>query len=62
MEPPLAHLIPEMTSNLLVPAAILAYLFVLDWRMALASLVTLVLGLLVILLGMRSYPPSGRGW
>ncbi len=46
MEPTLAHLIPEMTANLLVPLAILVYLFILDWRMALASLVTLVIGML----------------
>lgn len=40
MEPTLAHLLPEMTSNLLVPVSIAVYIFVLDWRMGLASLVT----------------------
>ena len=35
MERPLAHLLPEMTSNLLAPVCILLYLFFLDWRMAL---------------------------
>ena len=35
MEVPLAHIIPEMTSNLLVPLAIVVCLFALDWRMAL---------------------------
>lgn len=45
MEPTLAHLIPEMTANVLIPLAILVYLFVLDWRMALASMVTLVIGM-----------------
>ena len=34
MEPILAHLVPEMTSNLFVPLCIIVYLFVLDWRMA----------------------------
>ena len=33
MEPILAHMFPEMTANLLVPVAILIYLFLLDWRM-----------------------------
>ena len=33
MEPTLAHLIPEMTANLLVPVAIAVYIFALDWRM-----------------------------
>ena len=46
MEPILAHLVPEMTSNLFVPLCIIVYLFVLDWRMALASLVTLPIGFL----------------
>ena len=31
MEPTLAHLLPEMTSNLLVPVSIAVYIFVLDW-------------------------------
>ena len=44
MEPILAHLVPEMTSNLFVPVCMLVYLFVLDWRMALLSLVTLPIG------------------
>lgn len=44
MEPILAHLVPEMTSNLLAPFCLLVYLFVLDWRMALAALVTLPIG------------------
>ena len=31
-----------MTANVLVPLVIVVYLFVMDWRMALLSLVTLV--------------------
>lgn len=46
METTLAHLIPEMTANLCVPACILIYLLALDWRMALASLITLPIGML----------------
>lgn len=45
MESTFAHLIPEMTANVLVPLVIVVYLFVMDWRMALLSLVTLVVGL-----------------
>ena len=45
MEVPFAHLLPEMTSNMLVPLFIIMYLFVLDWRMALLSLATLFIGL-----------------
>ena len=40
MEPTLAHLIPEMTANVLAPVAIAVYIFILDWRMGIASLVT----------------------
>jgi ATP-binding cassette subfamily B protein IrtA len=31
IEPTLAHVLPEMISNLLVPLAIIIYLFALDW-------------------------------
>ena len=46
METTLAHLIPELTANLCIPVCILIYLLFLDWRMALASLVTLPIGML----------------
>ena len=46
IETTLAHILPEFTSNLLVPSCILVYIFFIDWRMALASLVTIPLGLL----------------
>ncbi|WP_101698631.1 ABC transporter ATP-binding protein [Clostridium minihomine] len=55
MEPILAHLIPDLTSNLLVPVFILIYLFVLDWRLALASLLTLPIGFLC-------YKGMGKGY
>lgn len=55
MEPILAHLVPEMTSNLLVPLCIIVYLFVLDWRMALASLITLPIGFLCYMGMSRGY-------
>ncbi|WP_019177609.1 ABC transporter ATP-binding protein [Methanomassiliicoccus luminyensis] len=55
LEITLAHILPEMTSNILVPIFIIAYMFTLDWRMALASLATLPLGLLCFMLMMRGY-------
>lgn len=55
LEVTLAHILPEMTSNILVPIFIVAYLFTLDWRMALASLATLPLGLLCFMLMTRGY-------
>ena len=56
MEVPLAHIIPEMTSNLLVPIAIVLYLFLLDWRMALVSLITIPIGMLCYMAQMKEYP------
>lgn len=61
MEVPFAHLLPEMTSNLLVPLFIIMYLFVLDWRMALLSLATLFIGLVIMAFGMRNYAEEGAG-
>lgn len=55
IEPTLAHIIPEMTSNLLIPVFIVGYLFVLDWRMALISLITLPVGLVCCAMMMRDY-------
>ncbi|MCM1536508.1 MAG: ABC transporter ATP-binding protein/permease [Clostridium sp.] len=46
IEVTLAHILPEFTSNLLAPAVLIVYLFTIDWRMALASLVTVPLGML----------------
>lgn len=61
MEVPFAHLMPEMTSNMLVPLFIIVYLFVLDWRMALLSLATLFIGLVIMSIGMRNYATEGAG-
>ena len=61
MESTFAHLIPEMTANVLVPIVIVVYLFILDWRMVLLSLVTLVVGLVVMSAGMKNYPVKWEG-
>lgn len=53
IETTLAHVVPEMGGNLLVSIATIIYLFVLDWRMALAALIPLPLGLLCYM-GMTS--------
>ncbi|SHH88034.1 ATP-binding cassette, subfamily B [Sporobacter termitidis DSM 10068] len=52
IEPTLAHVVPEMTSKLLAPVAILIYVFILDWRVALWSLLTFPIGMLAMM-GMR---------
>ena len=45
IETTLAHIVPEFTANLLIPIIILIYIFTIDWRMGLASLATVPLGL-----------------
>ncbi len=41
IEPPLAHMIPELSSNVLLPIVVVIALFAMDWRMGLASLATI---------------------
>ena len=55
IESPLAHVLPELTANLLVPLGIIVYLFALDWRMALVSLITLPLGIIAYMAMMKDY-------
>lgn len=45
IETTLAHIVPEFTANLLVPVLIEIYIFTIDWRMGLASLVTVPVGI-----------------
>lgn len=61
MERPLAHLLPEMTSNILAPVCILIYLFVLDWRMALLSLVSIPVGMAFMMAVMANYGKQYEG-
>lgn len=61
METPLAHLIPEMTSNLAAPLCVLVYLFALDWRMALLSLVSIPVGMIFMMLVMKDYGAQYEG-
>ncbi|MBQ9154147.1 MAG: ABC transporter ATP-binding protein [Solobacterium sp.] len=44
IETTLAHIVPEFTANLLVPVVILIFVFTIDWRMGLASLATIPIG------------------
>ena len=49
LEFPLAHAIPETTSNVLIPVGIIVSLFFVDWRMALAVMVPAILTLIFYL-------------
>ena len=55
LEKPLAHILPEMISNILAPVAIVIMLFAMDWRMGLAALATIPVGLLILMGQMIGY-------
>lgn len=55
LEPPLAHMIPELTSNLLLPVVIFTWMMVIDWRMGLAVLIAPVLAMIPMFFLMRNY-------
>ena len=48
METTLAHIVPEYTSNILLSVVLIVYLFVLDWRLALACLAVLPVGFIAM--------------
>ena len=55
LEPPLAHMIPELTSNLLLPVAIFIWLLAIDWRLGLTVLIAPVLAMIPMFFLMRNY-------
>lgn len=58
IETTLAHILPEFTANLLAPVGVFVFLLVVDWRMALVSLIPLPLGLLAYMGMMIGYEES----
>ncbi len=46
METTLAHIVPEFTANLILPAVMFIYIMTIDWRMGLANLVGAFIGLI----------------
>ncbi|MBP2033894.1 hypothetical protein J2Z42_002607 [Clostridium algifaecis] len=55
LEEPLAHIIPEMISNLLIPVCVLVYLFYLDIHIAIISLITIPIGMILYKIIMKKY-------
>ncbi len=58
METTLAHIVPEFTSNLLAPVIILIYFFVVDYRLALWSMIPVIVGLFCFFGMMIDYQPN----
>lgn len=55
IELPLAHLIPEGISNLLLPIGVFTYFLYIDWRMAFAALLTVPIAAIAFAYLMRSF-------
>ncbi|NEZ47271.1 ABC transporter ATP-binding protein [Clostridium niameyense] len=62
MEKPIAHVIPEVIANLLVPVVIVICIFIMDWRIGLANLITLPLGMLFSMLMMSGYKEKSKNY
>lgn len=58
IETTLAHILPEFTANILAPVGVFIYLLIVDWRMALVSLISLPLGLIAYMGMMIGYEDS----
>ena len=47
LEYPLAHMVPELTSNLIGFLAVLIYIFVINWKLGLCAVGTLIVGFII---------------
>ena len=55
LEDAIAHFMPELPSNVFAPVLAMAIVFAIDWRMGLAGIATIPLGILFYLSMMRGY-------
>lgn len=62
IEHPLAHVIPEVIANLIIPIALVVIIFIMDWRIGIANLITLPLGVLFSILMMGGYEEKSRNY
>lgn len=60
MEKPIAHVIPEVIANILIPIVLVVIIFILDWRIGIANLLTVPLGFLFSMLMMRDYEKKSK--
>lgn len=56
METTLAHIVPEYTSNIILSIVLVIYLFVLDWRLALACMAVVPVGVIAMCFMMKDGP------
>lgn len=62
MEQPIAHVIPEVIANVLIPIVLLVIIFILNWKIGIANLITLPLGALFAFLMMGGYEEKSRNY
>ena len=60
MEKPIAHVIPEVIANIFIPIVLIITIFIMDWRIGIANLLTIPLGLLFSMLMMRGYEEKSK--
>lgn len=60
LEQPIAHVIPEVLANIIIPIVIVVIIFTLDWRIGVANLLTLPVGFLFSTLMMSGYAERSK--
>ncbi len=60
LEKPIAHLIPEVTANILASLLMIIFVFVFDYRLGIVNLLTIPLGLVFYMIMMRDYERQSK--
>lgn len=60
LEQPIAHVIPEVLANVIIPIVIVVIIFTLDWRIGIANLLTLPVGFFFSTLMMSGYTERSK--
>ncbi len=60
MERPIAHMIPELTSNIIGAVAVWIYMMTVDWRMGLICLISVPVGMIFFLMIATTYSEDYR--
>jgi len=60
LEQPIAHVIPEVLANVIIPIVIVVIIFTLDWRIGVANLLTLPVGFFFSTLMMSGYAERSK--
>jgi ATP-binding cassette subfamily B protein len=55
IELPLAHMIPEGLSNLMIPIAVFIYLISINWKMAIAATINILIAVVVYKISMKGF-------